>query len=449
LRRFRGLALVGVAAGLSAAGSAPAVELWHRGDAYLELGGSLRERLVVTRVTDADEFTEAITPACAPVESFPDCPAFDEVGERDVWTSLTRLRTRLDARATDWLSAVVVYDHEALFGILDTFESELGEALREDRFVDLTGDLVDEDRARWRHLLYRGYVLVETERLELTVGRQRVPWGVGRLWNPIDRFNAIGPLSIEADQSQGVDALKARWLFSGFTFLEAIYAAGETGNDRSVAGRLHGVLHDVDYSLIGGVFEEAPTFGFDLAANLWDAAGRVEVVWTDPKRRVRPFGDREREALPDYWQIVVSLDHNVDVGSGLYVLVEHLYNGNALGFGRGEAGGLLGFFQETGKAPARFAAPGTSDLFGQSRVVTLGEHLTGGQLGYELTPEIRGDLLAIYDWDGQSATFFPSLRYSPLHWLELTIGVQLFTGTRRSEFGDRDALGFLLADVFF
>lgn len=424
-------------------------DLYRAKGASLELSGSIRERFLVTRGTDADDFSDSLTPACLPVESFPDCPAFEEVGERDVWTSLTRLRLRLDARANEWLSAVVVYDNEATFGILDTFESALGEELTDRRFVDLSDEVVDEDRSRWRHLLYRGYVLVETERLEVTVGRQRVPWGVGRLWNPIDRFNAIGPLSIEADQSQGVDAVKARWLFSGFTFLEAIYAAGASGNDRAVAGRLHGVVRDVDYSLIGGVFEEAPTLGFDLATNLGDAAGRVEVVWTDPKRRVRPFGDRRRDALSDYWQIVVSVDHNIDLGSGVYALVEHLYNGNALGFGRGEAAGLLGFFQESGEDPNRIAAPGTTDLFGQSRVVTLGENLTGGQLGYDLTPEVNGSLLLIYDWEGESASFFPSLRYSPLDWLELTIGVQLFAGPRRSEFGERDTLGFLLAEVFF
>ena len=110
---------------------------------------------------------------------------------------------------------------------------------------------------------------------------------------------------------------------------------------------------------------------------------------------------------------------------------------------------MQGFFQESGEDPNRIAAPGTTDLFGQSRVITLGENLTGGQLGYDLTPEVNGSLLLIYDWEGESASFFPSLRYSPLDWLELTIGVQLFAGPRRSEFGERDTLGFLLAEVFF
>ena len=432
-----------------AAPASEARDLYRDDPASLELSGSLRERLIATRGTNADAFARSLTPACLPVAAFPNCPAWDRVGERDVWTSLTRLRLRLDARANEHFSAVVVYDNEGLVGILDTLESDLAAGLAGQGFVDLEGQILERQHAEWRHLLYRGYLQFESKRLELTAGRQRIPWGVGRLWNPIDRFNAIGPLAIEADQSAGVDALKARWLFDGFTFVEAIYAAGRRGEDRMVAGRAQAVVRDVDVGVIGGVFEEAPTLGFDLASNLGEAAGRLEVVWTDPKRRVRPFGDTRAQALPNYWQVVVSVDDNFDWGNGVYALLEHLYNGNALGFGRGQAGGLLGFFQETGQGAGRIAAPGTKDLFGHSQVVTQGEHLTGVQLSYDPTPEVTAGLVAIVGWQRISAAFFPSVRYSPLDWLELTAGVQLFAGPQRSEFGARDPLGFLLAEVFF
>jgi hypothetical protein len=202
---------------------------------------------------------------------------------------------------------------------------------------------------------------------------------------------------------------------------------------------------------MGGVFEEAYTLGFDLASNLGDAAGRMELVWTAPQRRVRPFGERSAGHLPDYLQIVLSIDYSLDWGSGVYLLAEHLYNGNALGFGSGEAGGLLGFFQEQGGPPdaARVVAPGSPDLFGQSQVISLGRHLTGLEAGYDLLADLRGDLLVIYDWEGHSVALVPSLRYSPTGWLELSLGAQLFEGPRRSEYGGAEPLGFLGAEVFF
>lgn len=450
MRPVRLLLLMASAVVVVHAGGARAREIFRSGDASLALTGSLREIFVATRGTDAEDFAEAFDPpTCAPVSAFPDCPAFDRVGDRDVWTLLSRLRLRLHARATPSLSAVVVLDEEGRVGILDTFESALGEGLETERFLDLEDQILEREHATWRQLLYRAYVFFESEKLELTVGRQRIPWGVGRLWNPIDRLNAIGPLAIEPDQSQGVDAIKARWLFSGFTYLEGVYAAGARGRDRAVVGRLAGVLHDVDYSMIAGVIEQAPTLGFDLAGNLGDAAGRLEVVWTDPQRRVRPFGETDTDDLPPYWQVVASVDYSLDVGSGLYLLAEHLYNGNALGFGEGKAAGLLGFFQESGPPALRIVAPGTPDLLGQSRVVSQGEHLTGFQAGYDLTPDVRGDVLAIYDWEGGSVAVFPSVRYSPTGWLELTLGVQLFAGPRHSEYGLGETTGFAVAEVFF
>ena len=42
---------------------------------------------------------------CVFVATFPDCVAFQEVGDTTEWTSLSRLRLRFDARATERLSA--------------------------------------------------------------------------------------------------------------------------------------------------------------------------------------------------------------------------------------------------------------------------------------------------------------------------------------------------------
>jgi hypothetical protein len=440
-----------------AAGPGAARELWSAGDAHLEVKGSLRQIFAGTGGTSQADFQDAIDAnpvVCTLVATFPDCPAFFEVGETGIFTSLTRLRLDFDLRVAKWLSAVVVYDNQWLGGDLDTFEAQLGEDFATGSLLHSNLTVTSSSSFEWTMDLYRAYLLLETKYLEVTLGRQRVPWGVGRLWNPIDRFNAIPPLLIEADQVNGVDAVKARVLFSGFTFFEAVYAAASRGRDRAAAGRLHGVLWDTDYSLIAGVFDEAPTAGFDLATNLGDAAGRIEAVWAYPTRDVRPFGSTESAPRPNFWQVVVSIDYDLDVGNGLYLLAEYFYNGNALGFGTGKADGLLGFFQETDQPlssgqSVRVVAPGSVDLFGGSRLVTNAAHLTGFEAGYDLTPELRGDLLVIVDWQGLSATFFPTLTWSPLGWLEIRAGVQASTGPHLSQYGNAKPLGFLQLEAFF
>jgi hypothetical protein len=445
------------------------MELWRRGEASLEFGGSLRQLAVVTRGTDADDFAGAIADSvsagdlvCVFAATFPDCPAFGEVGDVVVPRSLTRLRLNFDLRISDHWSVVAVYDNEVQAGRLDTLEAGLGEGIASDTFLHAEHDthVGDGDTFDWRDLLYRGYLFYESEHFEVALGRQRIAWGVGRLWNPIDRLNAIPPLALQPDQSRGVDAIDARWLIDGFTFVEAVYAPRRDAKDSSYALRLHGIARNVDYSLVAGVVEEAWTVGFDLAGNLGDAAGRLEVVYADPERDVWPVDAEGPRELGDFWQVVGSIDTLFDVGNGIYALVEHLYNGNALGFGRGRPGPLLPFFESTRQPPsglpAAFLAPDavfvkatSEDRFGGSRVITRSKHLTGVQLGYDLTPEVRVELLAIYDWNGESAIFFPTLALDLRDWLELTLGAQFPFGPRRSEFGSAENLGYLLAEVHF
>lgn len=431
-------------------------EVWRRGDASLEVSGSVRNLARFTQGTDANDFVEQGAPCFLDAATFPDCPAFGLVGDEDVVVDLTRVRTRFDLRVTPRLSAQVTYDHELRFGTLDTLEAELAQSLSNDTFLDLQWQVEglgfgsDEAHRRWRHLLYRAYLRYESDRFEVVVGRQRIAWGVGRLWNPIDRLNPIPPLAIEPDQSPGIDAVDVRWILSGFSYLEGVWAGGSTSAEQAWAARLHGVVRNVDYSLMFGRFSGALTAGLDLAGNLGQAAAALEAVYADPSREVWPVGG-SRHKLEPFWQVVVSIEHNFDVGSGLSVLLEHLYNGNALGFGEGEAGTLLPFFESTytPPLPAPTVRPASPDILGGSRVVTLSPHNTGVALGYELAPLLRGDLVVLYDWKGESVVFFPSLRWSPLGSVELTLGGQVAAGPRLSQYGDLDPLVYLMVDWFY
>jgi len=136
------------------------------------------------------------------------------------------------------------------------------------------------------------------------------------------------------------------------------------------------------------------------------------------------------------------------------VLVEHLYDGNALGFGEGLAGPLLPFFGATDRGPSLlgpgpFVEPIDPARFGGSGVVSLASHLTGIQLGTDLTTAVSGNLLTLVDWKGDSIALFPSLTLTGLNAVEITVGAQIFAGGRRSQFGDQQPLVYLLVEYFF
>lgn len=444
-------ALLALLCALGSGAPAGAREIWSKGDASIEFTGSLKTIARATRGTDAGTFADASAadPRCAFAATFESCSAFALVNEKSIYQSLTRARMRFDVKLNENISGELVYDNEWLFGTLDTLGTELGETFRTDPFLDLDWDVkvagLPTDHARWRHRLYRAFVKLERGKAEATIGRQRIPWGVGRLWNPVDRFNAIPPLSIESDQSLGVDALDARWNFDGFHFLEGVYQPGANSDEAAWGMRFRGAYGEFDYSLLAGRWESDWALGMDAAGNLGDAAFRIEAIWTRPTREVWPIGDLRPSRLDDFWQVVVSLDYDFPIGKGLYVLVEHLYNGNALGFGGGAPGTLLPFFEARGP----FVAPASPAVFGGSRVITSARNQTGLQLGYDITPILRADFLAIADWDGTSAVFSPIVVFSPVGSVELTLGAQLFVGPRRSQYGSSEHLGYFMAEWFF
>jgi hypothetical protein len=426
-----------------AAAPAAAIDLWRDGERYVEFTGSVRELFTVTNGTDAPDFRDSlIDNGCLlDPDAFTACPAWDLVGEQDVWESLTRFRLQLDGGFGEGLTGQLIYDFEWRNGILDTLFSAPGAV--EDTFLGLE-DRVGEatDRHAQVHRVYRGWLRWERGPFQLTVGRQRIPWGVGRLWNPIDRFNAIGPLALEGDQSLGIDAIDARWSFSGFDSLQLVYAPGTRSEDAKYAARYQAVIRDVDVGLVVGRFEEAFTTGFDLAGNVGDSAWRVEAVWTDSSRDVLEFGQGASELDP-FWQVVASVDHNFDIGTGIYALVEHLWDQNALGLPpSGRTAGLLPFFRAPG-------LPVSPDRFGGSRVVSLVSHQTGFMAGYDLTTAVRGQLLVIWDWRGESAAIVPSVAFTGWNAVELTVGAQLFAGGDRSQYGPQEPLGYLLLEWFF
>jgi hypothetical protein len=448
------LAPLGLAA-LLAAGPAAAREVWRSGDRVVEFSGSIREVLTGTDGTSADDFQAAYAadPSCSDVARFADCRAFDAVGDEDVWTSLTRARFTLDARAGPHWSASLSYDHEWRAGTLDTLESEFSKdaptLLDLDDEIELFGLNPHGDHFRWRHRLYRGWIHYEGTHLQFTVGRQRLAWGTGRLWNPIDRLSAVGPLAIEGDEFAGIDAVEVRWMWTGFDYAQLVAAPGSHARDSRYALRVHGVLFDKDVSFVAGFFEQAFAVGADFSGNLGGAAWRAEAIWTDPARRVWMLGSPAPRELPEFWQVVLSIDTTLDIGPGLYLLVEHLYDGNALGFGHGRAGPLLPFFGASGDPEAPLPAPIGRERFAGSRVISLAKHTTGVQLGLDVTSALRADLLVLYDWNGTSAAFAPVVTYQGWNALELRLGVQLFAGPRRSQFGAQSPVGFLVFEWFF
>lgn len=389
---------------------------YDRGELRLETGAELRNLLTYTRRIQ----TEALL-----VEGS------DRREPSGLW--LLRGRVWVEGAYKQRFSGQLIYDQEYRTGTqLDSLAFAIGDRIGTQTWFDADHTIHQSGSSDWRHLLYRAWLRYESDRFELTLGRQRIALGVGRIWNPEDLFNPIFPLAVEGDQRIGQDALVARARLAEHTWAGLYWSPQDDPDRQRIAGRLETSHIGFDAGVMLGRFQQDWVFGGDFASNLWGAAFRLEATYSDLHA-----GDR-------IWQVVGSIDYNLPVGAGLYLLLEHLYNQN---LGPPASEFALPPSLDPDQA-VRILAAVQTDL--TNRITSFGLNLTALELGYELTPLLRGDLLLLYDWSGRSAALAPTLSYQLRSDLELSLSGQFFLGRdENSQFGDLPALGILRIDAFF
>jgi hypothetical protein len=404
---------LGLGLALAFAARAPAVEVDY-GDWKLDLTANLREVLTVSRDLSVDDL---------PLD--PNAP----VPLRSMLLSTTRARLQLEARYGDHWTGQIAYDNEFYLGTgRSSVAFRAAEQLGAPTWIDLDHTIVDSGDLTWRHLLYRGWARYQAGSFEVTLGRQRIALGRAQLWNPSDLFNPIPPLAVEADQRIGVDAVLARVRLYDSLWAAGIFAPGVNDRNASSALRLELSRRELDGALMFAVIDRDYVAGLDFATNVSDAALRGELTET--------WHFEGRATL----QAVLSLDYTFPIGAGLYGLVEHFYNQNVQP--RGSFNAALQADVGLQRLAARFLTP--------TQIVTVARNQTGVELGYDVTPLLRANLLWIHDWNGPSEAVAPSLTWSPRSDLELTAGVQLFGGGGdKGEYGGLKPLYFLRGDLYF
>ena len=341
-----------------------------------------------------------------------------------IFTNLARLR--LTARGTlgvggaldgGDLSWFAVYDHEVLAGgLVESPDFAALAAIPEPTRLDIEGTVAEGGSYRWRHRLYRATAAFDWGGGVVRLGRQRVAWGSGRIWNPTDRFNPVAPLALEPAEKIGVDAGAVTVRFPPFASLEMVAGPGqgERNLTRKLALRWRDTVDETDYALLAGRIGDEDVIGIDVTTNLYGGGARLEAAqsWPDEGR--------------DFQQISGGYDFtltNETFLNGLYFLFEYFYNGAA-----------------DGSAPS----PVPSD-----RLETRRRHFAGFSAGIDLAPLWRLDGLVLADLEKHSYVLAPSFTWSAAEEIDAVFALQFFAGDPASEYGDGEHILFTRIEVFF
>jgi len=328
-------------------------------------------------------------------------------------TDLNRLRLEVDG---DYGSVRfhLAYDHELLWGGL-VADPVIAASLRlpEPTWVDASATISKKTHFNWRHTLYRGWLEYDAGPVNIKLGRQRIAWGSGRIWNPTDRFNPVQPTALELEQKLGVDAVRVAWNYAGNGSLIAVAAPPRASSrtSRKLALRWQDTFGEFDVALMGARINDEVMFGLDITGNLGGAGVRLE--WMQAKN--------SRDG--SYGQLSTGMDYTwypALLPNGLYMALEYFYNG---------------------------AAAVVPQM--QGRLNSRSSHLLGGMLGYDLTPLWRFDLLVIADMQRSGTFISPSLKWSAAENVDITAFVQIPQGGGVSEFAVFEPLYAVRADWYF
>ena len=311
---------------------------------------------------------------------------------------INRIRTEWDAKFWKALSLKVIWDNEIIAGnYVSSEEFDLRQTQRADPYLDMDYELVKKHSFFYGQQFYRAYARVDADHVVIVAGRQKVDWGVMRLFSPTDLFTRLPIFDIEKDERVGVTAGNLMVTPMEGLKLNAVYAVNPDFDRSRIGGRITKTLGHFDVSAVGGKFLQDGDFGFDFTGDLKKAGVRGEFLYDHAHFR------------KDFVQFAAGLDYGWE--NSLYLALEYFFNGQGT----------------NDPATAAFLPAGT-------QIQSVHKNFISLEMKYDIMPLWKMTLMAIADVNGGSFFINPETRYAPLSWLEITGGAHLPVGKTGGEF---------------
>ncbi|MDH3323533.1 MAG: hypothetical protein OEM04_11120 [Flavobacteriaceae bacterium] len=236
------------------------------------------------------------------------------------------------------------------------------------------------------------------EKLQITIGRQRINWGQTYVWNPNDLFNTYSYFDFDYEEKPGNDALRLQYYLGESSKIEL---ATSLNSDNKVSSALLYRFNTRGYDIqfLGGVYTESDyVFGGGWSGSIGGGGFSGEFTYFHP---LEDQSDHSSE-------ITASIHYDYTFKNSLMLQFETLYNG----FGADDMSGGLG--------DVLFMDLSPKNLF-----PTKMAFFSSG--AYDLSPLFRFMLAGMYGPEGDFLYLGPTLTYSMSDVMELAAIGQYFS----------------------
>ena len=100
--------------------------------------------------------------------------------------------------------------------------------------VDLSWNIFNKNGFVFNTSFDRACIDYTIKNVQFKIGRQRVNWGIGLVWNPNDIFNAFSYIDFDYEERPGSDAVSVTWYHSATSSLEMVGKMDKNPADSSL-----------------------------------------------------------------------------------------------------------------------------------------------------------------------------------------------------------------------
>jgi hypothetical protein len=252
---------------------------------------------------------------------------------------------------------------------------------------------IEGDKAVFQTMIDRAYLQWSEEKWQLSVGRQRINWGVNVAWNPNDIFNAYSLLDFDYTERPGSDAIRYQRYIGFAGGYEFAVKMADSWEELTAAGLYKWNYKSYDIQVLGGVMQNTLVAGGAWAGNigLTGFKGELTVI---------------QDLNTDRTDFLASITSDYAFPNSLYLNASLLYNSAAI-----ETAGLA-----FGSSPANL------DI----RSISSTQWSTYFQSAYTFHPLLNGSLMILFFPGDTGFLMGPMLTYSPITDIDFDVISQLY-----------------------
>ncbi len=294
------------------------------------------------------------------------------------------------------------------------FTGEFGVPDNRRQLTELMWTPVDDEKIKVSHFIDRLYLRQKLPFGNVIIGRQRIAWGTGRVWNPVDLFNPVNPAAYYLIEKPGADAVSAKIRLGSFTDLNLVYNPIKNFKSYNFAGRFRTNFWEYDFSVMGGRFGGKTVVGMDFAGNILDAGFRGEGIYS--------FDSGVQQ---HFLKFILGIDYQFS--PVFYLLAEYHFNGE-------------------GKTD-EFSYEYYRLLNGE--ILNLGRNYLALSGMYQISPLFLMNFISIVNLNDESGFVSLAGNYSVTEDFYLNPGIQLFFGKLFTEYWHFPDSFYIQAEYYF